>query len=270
MPMTDAADIAARLGGLEGYGVPLLALTDEELQAIDPQALNSRVVVYPYLDELDDDQRHLATVVAFRGLAARDLVKGPDEAEVEAALAAASTPEASVAISVASDLHVILQVRRYATTVICAERTTENGHDFAYWWLPDNDDAVLEEFVEPKGLHRFRAVDRELVAEALWGYLNPLRVPGGEGEPTTLDASVAAAGQSPAALLEQLGEAHAVSEFLTRHGQGPPEQPVMTGVFSGPTGIYLTTITYGTGEPIKLQPVTAAELLTHIKEAVDQ
>jgi hypothetical protein len=245
-----------------GYGASLIDLTDEELQAVDPLPPEQRLVILPFFDQLPEAEQDTATIVAFRGLAARGLVGPPTEEQVDAAMRSGAEP-APIEIGVNEVIAGILRTRKVAPTIVCAQRTVAGRSDYCYWYVIDGE-AAIEEFVETKGLHRFRAMETGLVPLALYGYLNPERAEGRAGETLTVDAAVAVAGQTPALALEQLSQAHSIGEFVVRNGPRPAAHPLMVGVASGPEGLHLAEVRFGSGEPVVMRPVAAATLYERI------
>jgi hypothetical protein len=248
-----------------GYGVALTDLTDEELQAVDPLPPEQRLVIYPFLDPLQGAERDMAVLVAFRGLVARGLVTPPTEAQVDVALSAGGET-GSIEIGVDEAIAGIVGTRRSAPAVVCAQRTVARRSDYCYWYLVD-DEAAMEEFVEPKGLHRFRALEARLVPAALYGYLNPDRVNGQDGDTFEESAEAAAGGRTPAAVLEDLGQAHAIGEFLVRSAE-PDEHPTIVSVAASPDRLRLAEVRFGSGEPVRIREVAGATLLERIEAAL--
>lgn len=250
----------------QGYGTNLIDLTDEELSVLDPVPREQRLAIMPYLDDVDDVTRETATLTAFRSLVARGLVVPPTAAEVEAATNSESTT-GSIDIEVHELISGLVQMRKGAPTIVCAQRTVAGRPDYCYWYVV-SDDTAIEELVEPKGLHRFHALETRLVRLALYGYLNPERVAGAAGEDHVVEAGVAAGGSTPAAMLEGLASAHTLGEFLVRTGRQPSEQPTMVAVASGPEGLLLAEMRCGSEEPVRVREIDAATLFQRIEAAM--
>jgi hypothetical protein len=257
-PSTEAID--------SGYGTAVIDLTDEEMQVIDPTPVDERLVVMPYYDDLDEEQRKMAFTTAYRSLLARELVEAPAEEDVEAAQA--KGPDASIEIGVNEVLSGLAQMRKIAPTIVCAQRTVTDRPDYCYWYiLPGG--STLEELVEPTGLHRFRAMDTDLVDVALYGYLNPQRAAGAAGEDVQVDAGEAAAGRTPAQVLSHLGSTNTLGEFIIRHGGTAPENPTLISVGTTDQRVMMAELRYGSGEAVRVREVTASTMYARVKEAVD-
>jgi hypothetical protein len=248
------------------YGVSVIDLTDEELQAVDPLPPERRLVVFPFLDQLEEAERDVATLVAFRSLAARGLVRPPTEAQVEVAMSA-DGENPSIEIGLDESIVGVIRTRKAAPTVVCAQRTIGERSDYCYWYVVD-DEAALEEFVETKGLHRFRAMETRLVPGALYGYLNPERAAGRDGATFQEAAIKTVDGQTPAVELQKLGEAHAIGEFLVR-GPQASDHPRIVAVAAGPGGLHVAEVRFGSGEPVRIREVSAATLHSRIEQILD-
>lgn len=242
--------------------LPIIDLTDEELAAIDTRTEDTQLVVYPYLDQMSPTKRNEAIVTAFRGLAAREYVTGPDAQQLQAALASGER-RPTVDIGMNEALSGLLELRR-APTVVCMQRTRGERQDFCYYYRVD-DDAVLEEFIEPLGLHRFRLVEAGLLPGLLIDYLNPGGLLGYDGQPETVDASVAAAGGAPSELVDRLGAATSFGEFFVRHLEVAGERPPMFGVFAGDDVVYATESHFDSGDPVVVTPVSAGTLRRRVE-----
>lgn len=249
--------------------VPLIDLTDEELAALDGPPVG--VVVSPYLEELDPAARDVAVVTAFRSLVARGLVLAPTaQAAAAAAREAATTGEqlAAVEVEMAEVVSQVLTLRRVAEQVVCVQRTTGQARAWRYLHRVDAE-LVLDELVEPTGLHRFSLVPAPDLLDVLVDWVVPDGLDGAEGPEVALEADSAVAGRSGDALLEQLAAASVLSDVTVR-GRDDAGPGLLLGTFAGPAGLHLSTTAFGTGAAVRLRPVSRrslrAALADHLEE----
>jgi hypothetical protein len=238
----------------------LVDLTDEELAGIDIRPEPARLIVYPYLDDLDAHDRGQAIAVALRGLAAHGLVQAPDKATLAAALATGT-----VDIQMSEVLERVLRWR-VAVRVVCAQRVLDGSESFCYLYLPDEASGlagVLEESVDSAGLHQFRL--HEPASAAVIGFFfNPAGYSGADGPVEQVDAATAAVGRTSPDLLDRLSRATCSGEFFLRHLDRDGERPSMLGVFSGPEGLYFSETEFGSSRPVRITPVSAGTLRDRI------
>ncbi|MGI8695535.1 MAG: hypothetical protein ACR2JQ_02615 [Mycobacteriales bacterium] len=244
--------------------VALLDLTDEELAVFD--GAEDTLVFYPYLSELGEDDRRLAMFVALRGLIARGMVQPPED-DVLARMRASGTMDAKLEVGLNQAVERILQMRSGAFRAVIAQRSFDGADDCCYFYQV-NGEIVLEELVESSGLHHFRLLESGVLPDTVARYLNPTGIEGEDGTTERIDAATAAAGDTPPAMLERLGEATSFGEFVVRRLRKAAEHPPMFGVFAGPGGLHLTEAEFGTGEPVPVTPISAATLRARIADCV--
>lgn len=250
----------------EPESVELIDLTDEELAAIDTRPPEERLVVYPFLNQLSEEEWQTAVIVAFRGLAARGYVVGPDADDLQRA-AAEPDKKATVGIQMNEALRRLLELRSTAAQAVVSQRTIGDQQDFYYLYLL-GDDGVLAELVEPMGLHRFRVYEKKEAAGLLVGYLNPMGIEGSDGDTELIDAAKAADGAAPPELVARLGAAKSFSEFFVRHFDQAEQRPPLTGIFAGDDGLHLMKARYDSAEPVAVTAVSAETLRAQIEEAL--
>jgi hypothetical protein len=153
----------------------------------------------------------------------------------------------------------VLTVRRSATAVVCAQRTTgAAGADARASWRYLHlvaDDLCLDEVVEPTGLHRFGFLRPADVADVLLDWLAPDGADGVDGPPQRTSARAAADGTVPVALLERLATAHVVGDVLVRRAD-EQEPPALLGTFAGPGMLRLSVTREGRGDDVEPCPVS--------------
>ncbi len=237
--------------------VPVEVLTDEELAILAPE---NGIVVSPYLQDVPEAHRDLATRTAYRGLLARGIVDPPTAADTREAL---SRGDGEVQLMVRQDVRSIVALREAARLVVALARTTATGQDFWYAHVVD-DVAVLEE-VGSDGLHRFALTDaarlpRLTAAAAVHPDCgdasgDPVRLTAGPGDPTPPDE-----------VLERLGAAVLTSDVVVRHVGDA--RPVMLGLFTGPDGAWVTTVERGSERTPVAVPCAAEEARRMVHDAV--
>lgn len=238
--------------------VALVDLTDEELAAIRPVPDEERLVYYPWLENLEPDQRDTAVVTAFRSLAARQLITPPGR-DTDPDQLPAGGPDTPVAVTIGVDPLIAgaLDLRDSAALVVAVQRRIGGWDDYRYWHIT-GPDLTVDELVEPKGLHRLRSLPTGNVVEAVLRYLNPAGVTGADGAAETVDPAAAITGDGPADLLDRLAAAHAVSTVVIR--RPGTELPPLLGVFALPDTLVIDDAAYATGGPNTFKPVSAETL----------
>jgi hypothetical protein len=173
--------------------LPVIALTDEEIAALDGDLADRGPVPMPWLDEKDKASRELACQVALRGLAARRLV---------VPLGTEGGGEAGIgSIALRDDLRAVLAMRHSAHAVAFALRESDGRMRLLYL----GKSGALEEAISPGGLHGFTVVAHAAAADRLAAFADPedaavafLR-PGPETEPRVLPlAEIARGAEIPA------------------------------------------------------------------------
>lgn len=238
--------------------VPLVDLTDEELAAIRPVPDAERLVYYPWLENLDPDQRDTAVVTAFRSLAARGLITPPGR-DTDPDEPPPGGPDTPVAVTIGVDPLIAgaLDLRDQAQLVVAVQRRIGGWDDYRYWHIT-GPDLTVDELVEPKGLHRLRTLPTANVIEAVLRYLNPAGVTGADGPAETVDPAAAITGEAPSDLLDRLAAAHAVCTVVIR--RPGTELPPLLGVFALPDALVIDEAAYATGGPNAFRPVSAQTL----------
>jgi hypothetical protein len=177
--------------------LPVIALTDEEIAALDGDLAERGPVPLPWLDGKDKAARELACQVALRGLAARRLVV-PLSTEGGGAAGGEVGRER---IALRDDLRAVLAMRRSAHAVAFALRESDGRMRLLYLGTS----GALEEAISPGGLHGFTVVARAAAAERLAAFADPEDAaaaslePGRESEPRVLAlAEIARGAEIPA------------------------------------------------------------------------
>jgi hypothetical protein len=182
--------------------LPVIALTDEEVAALDGDLAERGPVPLPWLDGKDKAARELACQVALRGLAARRLVVplGPEGGGAEGG-GAAGGEVGRERIALRDDLRAVLAMRRSAHAVAFALRESDGRMRLLYLGTS----GALEEAISPGGLHGFTVVARAAAAERLAAFADPedsaaaSLKPGRESEPRVLAlAEIARGAEIPA------------------------------------------------------------------------
>lgn len=182
--------------------LPVIALTDEEIAALDGDLAERGPVPLPWLDGKDKAARELACQVALRGLAARRLVV-PLGTEGGGAVGrgAGGGEVGRERIALRDDLRAVLAMRRSAHAVAFALRESDGRMRLLYLGTS----GALEEAISPGGLHGFTVVARAAAAERLAAFADPedsaaaSLKPGRESEPRVLAlAEIARGAEIPA------------------------------------------------------------------------
>ncbi len=176
--------------------LPVIALTDEEIAALDGDLAERGPVPLPWLDGKDKAARELACQVALRGLAARRLVV---PLGTEGGAAGGEVGKERIALR--DDLRAVLAMRRSAHAVAFALRESDGRMRLLYLGTS----GALEEAISPGGLHGFTVVARAAAAERLAAFADPEDAaaaslkPGRESEPRVLAlAEIARGAEIPA------------------------------------------------------------------------
>jgi hypothetical protein len=161
--------------------VAVIALTDEELAALDGGPGAPPVAPRPWLDQQDEASRELVCQVALRGLAARGIVV-PTGAVVDGGRSV---------IAMHRDLRAVLSMRHDALALVAARRqgTEESAHRVLFL---HEDGAVLEEDVSPHGVHRLTVTCAATAAERLATFVDPGSAAGEERQEPAGPVSLAA------------------------------------------------------------------------------
>ncbi len=131
----------------------MIALTDEELCALDGGPSVGQVAPLPWLNAQDEAARDLACEVAIRGLTARSLI------------VAAVSASGAAGYELDHDLKTTLDIRRSSRSIVVAQRQSSAGSLTSVLYL--RDEGVLEEVVSPGGLHAFSILPCTIAATRL-------------------------------------------------------------------------------------------------------
>ena len=185
--------------------LPVIALTDEEIAALDGDLAARGPVPLPWLDTKDTAARELACQVALRGLAARRLVipfgAAGGEADGEAGRGAGGGEAGREYIALQDDLRAVLAMRRSAHAAAFALRESDGRMRLLYL----GSSGALEEAISPGGLHGFTVVGYTDAADRLAAFADPEDAaaaavePGRDTEPRVLPlAEIARGAEIPA------------------------------------------------------------------------
>lgn len=176
--------------------LPVIALTDEEIAALDGDLEARGPVPLPWLDTKDKTARELACQVALRGLAARRLV-----IPLGAAGGEAGGEAGEEYIALHDDLRAVLAMRRSAHAAAFALRESDGRMRLLYL----GSSGALEEAISPGGLHGFTVVGYPDAAGRLAAFADPEDAaassvkPGRDTEPRALPlAEIARGAEIPA------------------------------------------------------------------------
>lgn len=158
--ITVIKDLIARA---ETEPVPVIALTDEEIAALDGEIADLGPVPMPWLAGLDEASRKLACQVALRGLAARRLAVplDPDDAGTGA--------DGPQRVALRDDLRAVLVMRRSAHGAVFSLRQSDGRIRLVYL----GKSGALEEAISPGGVHGFTVLRLGAVAERLAAFADP-------------------------------------------------------------------------------------------------
>lgn len=176
--------------------LPVIALTDEEIAALDGDPEARGPVPLPWLDTKDKAARELACQVALRGLAARRLV-----IPLGAARGEAGGEVGMEYVALHDDLRAVLAMRRSAHAAAFALRESDGRMRLLYL----GSSGALEEAISPGGLHGFTVVGYPDAADRLAAFADPEDAaaasvkPGRDTEPRVLPlAEIARGAEIPA------------------------------------------------------------------------
>jgi len=181
--------------------LPVIALTDEEIAALDGDLAARGPVPLPWLDTKDTAARELACQVALRGLAARRLVIPLGAAGGEVGRGAEGGEVGREYIALQDDLRAVLAMRRSAHAAAFALRESDGRMRLLYL----GGSGALEEAISPGGLHGFTVVGYTDAADRLAAFADPEDAaaaavkPGRDTEPRVLPlAEIARGAEIPA------------------------------------------------------------------------
>lgn len=209
--------------------VPLEVLTDEEIEVLQA---SSSLVVQPHLTTLPEAERDPALRTAYRGLLARGIVDPPTPDAL-----ATSAGQPTVELQVREDVLSIVTLRRAATAVVCAARTTVTGQDF--WYAHVVEHVVLIEQVSTDGLHRFALASADTLGDLLLDATVHPETTDGTGPGVTVPDAT----DPPLEVIERLGTAILRTDVVVRTAD--VQQPALTGLFTGPAGAWVLSTRLG-------------------------
>ena len=234
--------------------LPVIALTDEEVAALDGDLDGQGPVPLPWLDGKDKASRELACQVALRGLAARRLVAplGPEGGRAEGG------EVGSEFVALRDDLRAVLAMRRSAQAVVFALRESDGRMRLVYLGTS----GALEEAISPGGLHGFTVVARAAAAERLAAFADPGAAavaspePGRETGPRVLAlADIAGGAELPA-----VADARSVT-MVTRLVFGSTAGEQRLTVYAKEAGVVVACPAEAGGEPaLRFAEVTRSGL----------
>lgn len=221
----------------------IVSLTDEELMALDGIE-HDPLTPTPWMTRsaVDDDARALATAAAMRSMIARGIVTSSVVLDPRRYEEGSHEPARMVA---APALHGTVVLRRTSDAVLIAERRTERGTAYSYFYLFHLDGAVrvLWEAFDAAGFHLFFLLDGATLPDQFIAFIDPISTVG-ETDGGIEEVRSAAFPTSPAAA--RLAEARAVTTVLVLDREDTAGPTAFT-LFSTPDGVELME-TDGEGE----------------------
>lgn len=178
--------------------VPLIPFTDEELAVLDGGSAAEAITPQPWLDGRDEPAQALARQVALRGLTIRRL-----------AVPVGLGEDGAMNLVVHPDIRAALAMRRSAEVAVVADqRRMSGGSRLGHGRrcvLHCYQDGVLEEIIEPAGVHAFTMTTRAGAGQRLAAFADPAGAAGRgpAGRPRTVTAGQTASARYLTAI-EQL------------------------------------------------------------------
>lgn len=219
---------------LEEPVVELVSLTDEELVALDG-IQHEPLTPVPWLDANTTDEagRSLATAAAMRSMMARGIVTSSAVLDPRRYEDGSQEPARLVAVP---ELQAVAVLRRTADRVLIAERRTERGTSFSFFYVLrlDGTVRVLWEAFDDAGFHLFFLLEGETLPAQLIAFADPVDGIGDtDGEVAEVPAETF--GESPEAA--RLAAARAVTSILVLDRAA--EDPSGFTLFSTPDAVVL-------------------------------
>lgn len=250
---------------LDGAVKEIVTLTDEELTALDGLQ-HDALTPLPWMSEsaTDDEGRALLTAAAMRSMIARGIVTTGAVRDPRSDEDAPADEAVMVAVP---ELQGTMVLRRTSDAVIIAERRTERGLAYGYFYVfhLEGTVRVLWEAFDATGFHLFFLLDGDTLAEQLIAFVDPIEAIGEEdGEPQEVPA--ASFGDSEAAA--RLARSRAMSTLLVL-GREDTDGPTAFTLFSTPDGVELME-TAGEGDTAvqRVGAVSRATLTELIEDLV--
>lgn len=162
----------------------LLALTDEEIQALDGSSALT-ILGSPYLDQgVVDIESSVAA--ALRSLVARGMVRtGTEERENEGEVVTGQGDPTQRPVQLDRRLAGVLALRHIPEAMVTTERTLSGGTTtLAHYLFPEG--GVLEEYITIDGFHHFCVPALGAVPGRISRFVDPFEVAATDGEPQTV------------------------------------------------------------------------------------
>ncbi|ATG50964.1 hypothetical protein CFK38_05020 [Brachybacterium vulturis] len=205
----------------------IVTLTEEELTALDGLQ-HEALTPTPWLDETAPDQadRALATSAAMRSMMARGIIASTAVLDPRRYEEGSQDSARMVAVP---ELQGVAVLRRTSDAVLIAERRTERGIAYGYFYVFHLEDSVrvLWEAFDATGFHLFFLLDGDVLAQQLIAFLDPIDAIG-EADGQVEEVPAARFGESATAA--RLASARAVTSVL-----------VLDRALDAPTGFTLLT-----------------------------
>lgn len=230
--------------------------TDEELCVLTPER---GIAMLPLISEMSEDHRHIAEQTAYRSLIARGILQPPSQEGDEPQQPAASDPTKPLA-QLPEVLADMLTLREGAEQIVAVSLMTSIGEESRYAYAAGA--VVLEEHVDAAGFHTFYVGSRDRLTDIVMSWaLHPAATDGEGAElpPTDPEEVV-----PPEELLETLGDALLRADIVIRYVDD--SAPPLIGIFSGPGGTWLSIARLGSGEQVRIAPVSLASVRRTLDE----
>ncbi|QNN82226.1 hypothetical protein H3H54_14165 [Brachybacterium sp. Z12] len=243
----------------------IVTLTDEELLALDGLERDS-LTPTPWVTEsaAGPDARALVTAAAMRSMISRGIVTSSTVLDPRRYEEGSQEPARMVAVPALQGTAVL---RRTSDAVLIAERKTERGTAYSYFYLfhVEGGVRVLWEAFDAAGFHLFFLLDGATLPEQLLAFVDPVS---GAGEDDGDADEVPSAAFATSAAAARLAEARAVTTVLVLHREDT-EGPTAFTLFSTPDALELME-TDGEGEAAvqRVGAVSTATLTALVEDLI--
>ena len=250
---------------LEQPVTEIVTLTDEELMALDGIE-HDPLTPTPWVsgNAEGEDARALVTAAAMRSMISRGIVSST--AVLDPRRYEDGSQEQARMVAVPA-LQGTMVLRRTADAVLIAERQTERGTAYGYFYLfhVDGGVRVLWETFDATGFHLFFLLEGETLPEQLRAFVDPVD---GAGEADGEIDEVAAASFAASAPATRLAEARAVTTVLVLDREDTAGPTAFT-LFATPDALELME-TDGEGEAAiqRVGAISAATLTSLVEELI--
>lgn len=221
----------------------IVSLTDEELMALEGIE-HDPLTPTPWVDGTapDREAQALVTAAAMRSMIARGIVTSSTVLDPRRYEDGSQEPARMVAVP---ELQGTVVLRRTSDAVLIAERRTERGTSYSYFYLfhVDGGIRVLWEAFDNAGFHLFFLLDGATLPEQLLAFTDPA-TGAGDADGSVEEVPAAEFGSSPTAA--RLAAARAVTTILVLRREDTAGPTAFT-LFSTPDGLELME-TAGEGE----------------------